>query len=54
MGTGDPLMPANPLGMGLDQILDPSRVVGLFTGIIYIHGYGFGMAKPSGFEPIAI
>jgi hypothetical protein len=54
MGTGDPLMPANPLGMGSGQILDPSRVVGLFAGIIYIHGHGFGMAKPSGFEPIAI
>jgi hypothetical protein len=54
MGTGDPLMPANPLGMGLGQILDPSRVVGLFAGIIYIRGHGFGMAKPSGFEPIAI
>jgi hypothetical protein len=54
MGTGDPLMPANPLGMGLDQILDPSRVVGLFAGIISIRGHGFGMAKPNGFEPIAI
>jgi hypothetical protein len=54
MDTGDPLMPANPLGMGLGQILDPSRVVGLFAGIIYIRGHGFGMAKPSGFEPIAI
>jgi hypothetical protein len=54
MGTGDPLMPANPLGMDLGQILDPSRGVGLFVGIIYIRGHGFGMAKPSGFEPIAI
>jgi hypothetical protein len=54
MGTSDPLIPANPLGMGLGQIADPSRVVGLFTGIIYIPGHGFGMAKPSGFEPIAI
>jgi hypothetical protein len=48
VGTG------NPLGMGLGQILDPSRVVGLFADIIYIRGHGFGMAKPSGFEPIAI
>jgi hypothetical protein len=54
IGTGDPLMPANPLGMGLGQILDPSRVVVLFAGIIYIRGHGFGMAKPSGFQPIAI
>jgi hypothetical protein len=54
MGTGDPLMLANPLGMGLGQILDPSRVVGLFAGIIYIRGHGSGMTKPSGFEPIAI
>jgi hypothetical protein len=54
MGTGDPLIPANPLGMGLGQILDPSRVMGLIAGIIYIRGQGFGMAKPSGFEPIAI
>jgi hypothetical protein len=54
MGTGDPLMPANPLGMGLGQILDPPRVVGLFAGIIYIRGDGFGIAKPNGFEPIAI
>jgi hypothetical protein len=42
------------VGMGLGQILDPSRVVGLFAGIIYIRGHGFGMVKPSGFEPIAI
>jgi hypothetical protein len=54
MGTGDPLMPANPLGMGLGQIVDPSRVVDLFAGIIYIRRHEFGMAKPSGFEPIAI
>jgi hypothetical protein len=54
IGTGDPLMPANPLGMGLGQILDPSRVVVLFAGIIYIRGHEFGMAKPSGFQPIAI
>jgi hypothetical protein len=38
----------------LGQIVDPSRVVDLFAGIIYIRRHGFGMAKPSGFEPIAI
>jgi hypothetical protein len=45
MGTGDPLMPANPLGMGLDQILDPSRVVGLFAGM------GLGWQNPAGLNP---
>jgi hypothetical protein len=35
MGTGDSLMPANPLGMGLGQILDPSRGVGLFASMVW-------------------
>jgi hypothetical protein len=42
------------MGMGLGQILNPSRVMGFFVGNIYIRGHGFGMAKPSGFKPIAI
>jgi hypothetical protein len=53
-GTGDPLAPANPTGMGLGQILNPSWVMGLLTSIVYIRGHGFGMAKPSGFVPVAI
>jgi hypothetical protein len=46
IGTGDPLMPANPLGMGLGQILDPSRVVVLFAGM------GLGWQNPAGFNPL--
>jgi hypothetical protein len=42
------------MGMGLGQILNPSRVMGFFVGKIYIRGHGFEMAKPSGFKPIAI
>jgi hypothetical protein len=42
------------MDMGLGQILNPSRVMGFFVGKIYIRGHGFGMAKPSGFKPIAI
>jgi hypothetical protein len=53
-GMGDPQKPANPLGMGLGQILNPSRVMGFFVGKIYICGHGFGTAIPSGFKPIAI
>jgi hypothetical protein len=28
--------------------------MGFLTGSFSIHGYGFGLAKPSGFVPIAI
>jgi hypothetical protein len=53
-GTGDPFVPANPMGMGLGQLLNPSRVVGFFTGKTCTRGHGFRLAKPSGFVPVAI
>jgi hypothetical protein len=46
--------PVTRTGMGLGKNLDPSRVVGFLTGEIFSHGHGFGMAKPSGFVPVAI
>jgi hypothetical protein len=52
--TGDPFVPANPMGMGLGQILNPSRVVSFFTGKTCTRGHGFGFAKPSGFVHVAI
>jgi hypothetical protein len=46
--------PVTREGMGLGKSLDPSRVVGFLAGKLYSHGHGFGMAKPSGFAPVAI
>lgn len=54
MGTGCPLVPANPLSMGLDQILNLSRVISLFVDKIHIRGHERRMAKPNAFERIAI
>jgi hypothetical protein len=42
------------MGMGLGQILNPSRVMGFLTGKTCTRGHGFGLAKPSGFVPVAI
>jgi hypothetical protein len=53
-GTGDPFVPANPMGMGLGQNLIPSWVVGFLTGKTCTRGHGFGLAKPSEFVPVAI
>ncbi|KAF8714914.1 hypothetical protein HU200_027450 [Digitaria exilis] len=52
--TCTPHLPVNPMGMGLGQILNPSRVMGFLTGMSHPCEHGPGMAKPSGFVPVAI
>jgi hypothetical protein len=54
--TSNPWVPANPMGTGLDKILNPSwvRGTGFLMDIDIFHGYKFGMAKPNGFVPVAI
>ena len=56
---GDPWVPANPMGLGLGKILNPSRVwvvtgMGFLMSSNIFHGFGFGTAKPDGFRPVAI
>ena len=52
--TGDPWVPANPMGTGLGTKLNPWWVVGFLTGLYCIRGHEFGQAKPSGFRPVSI
>jgi len=52
--TDNPLNTRDPMGMGLGTKSNPWRVMGFLVGIFYINGHGFGMAKPSGFVPVAI
>jgi hypothetical protein len=52
--AGNPWLPANTMGTGLDKILNPSWVRVFLMGIDIFHGYGFGMAKPSEFVLVAI
>jgi hypothetical protein len=42
------------MAMGLGRKLNPSCVMGFLMGGFCICDHGFGMAKPSGFVPIAI
>jgi hypothetical protein len=52
--AGNPWVPANLMGMGLSKISNPSLVQVFLMGIDIFHGYGFEMAKSSGFVPVAI
>jgi hypothetical protein len=52
--TGDPWVPANPMGTGMDKILNVSWVWIFLMGLNIFHGLGFGTAKSSGFRPFAI
>jgi YD repeat-containing protein len=40
--------------MGLGKISNPSWVRVFLMGVNIFHGYGFGIAKPGGFVPVAI
>jgi hypothetical protein len=42
------------MGTGLDKISNSIWVWVFLMGIDIFHGYGFGMAKPSGFVLVAI
>ena len=52
--TGYPWVPINPMGMGLDKILNPSWVWIFLMGLDIFYEFGFGMAKQDGFIPVAI
>ena len=51
---GDPWVPMIRMGMDLGIKLNLSWVIGFLTGRFYFCGYEFGMAKSSGFVPVAI
>jgi hypothetical protein len=50
--AGNPWVPANPMGTGLGKISNLGT--GFLMGVNIFHGYGFGIAKPGGFVPVAI
>jgi hypothetical protein len=52
--AGNPWVPANPMGTGLGKISNSSWVRVFLMDIEFFHGYEFGMAKSSGFVPVAI
>jgi hypothetical protein len=52
--VGNSWVPANPMDTGLGKISNPSWVRVFLMGVDIFHGYGFGMAKPSGFATVAI
>jgi hypothetical protein len=43
-----------PDGYGFGQNLNPVMGTGFLMGVNIFHGYGFGIAKPDGFVPVAI
>jgi hypothetical protein len=43
-----------PDGYGFGQNFKPVMGTGFLTGVNIFHGYGFGIAKPGGFIPVAI
>jgi hypothetical protein len=43
-----------PDGYGFGQNFKPVMGTGFLMGVNIFHGYGFGIAKPSGFVPVAI
>lgn len=52
MGTGDLLGTLDPSGHGFRYKIVPvmgNGFMGFLTSRFFIHEYGFGMAKPSGF-----
>jgi hypothetical protein len=51
--TDNQWVPVNLMVMDLGTKLNPSRVIGFLIGKFCIHEHGFGMAKLSGFVPVA-
>ena len=43
-----------PDGYGFGQNFKPVIGTGFLMGVNIFHGYGFGIAKPGGFIPVAI
>jgi hypothetical protein len=43
-----------PDGYGFGQNFKPVMGTGFLVGVNIFHGYGFGIAKPNGFVPVAI
>jgi hypothetical protein len=43
-----------PDGYGFRQNFKPVMGTGFLMGVNIFHGYGFGIAKPGGFVPVAI
>ena len=43
-----------PDGYGFGQNFKPVMGTGFLMGVNIFHGYGFGIAKPGGFVPVAI
>jgi hypothetical protein len=43
-----------PDGYGFGQNFKPDMGTGFLMGVNIFHGYGFGIAKPDGFVPVAI
>jgi hypothetical protein len=43
-----------PDGYGFGQNFKPVMGTGFLMGVNIFHGYGFGIAKPGGFIPVAI
>ena len=52
--TGDPWVPANPMGLGLGKNSKPVMGMGFLMGSNIFHGFGFGVAKLDGFILVAI
>jgi hypothetical protein len=43
-----------PDGYGFGKNFKPIMGTGFLMGVNIFHGYGFGIAKPGGFVPVAI
>jgi hypothetical protein len=50
--TGDPWVPVNPMGMGLDTKLNPSWVMSFLMGGFVFVGVGLGWQNPVGLCPL--
>ena len=49
-----PVGTRKPDGYGFGQNSKPVMGMGFLMGVNIFHGYGFGIAKPDGFVPVAI
>jgi hypothetical protein len=53
-GTGYPTGKITRAGTGMGRILYPRVYMGNPTGTSFFDGYGYGMALPDGYVPVAI
>jgi hypothetical protein len=54
VGTGDPMGDPYPRGYEYGDKSIPTSVYGWPDGVIFCHGYGYGVVIPGGYLPIAI